>query len=285
MKHIFILNTRAGECNFDLQNKLARVCSLMGLDYQLVGTNSVDTMREYVQRFKNEDAIIYAVGGDGSVNFVLNELVGGKASLGIIPFGSGNDFYRKLNENTKDIVDTNVMKVNERYGINIFSVGIDAEICANAEKMKRLNLPSSMIYNASILYTLFKHKNEGIGINHFYERLMLLAVCNGTYYGGGYAMAKEANIETPDVRIYTVDDMKKYQMPLFFMELLKGCHEDNPHVSVYEADKTIFIEGMRPLVGQLDGEVMEKQFYQIEPHASQIKVVNHRELIRNLKKK
>jgi len=70
----------------------------MNLDFKIIITNDIETMRKNARTYKNEDAIVYAVGGDGTIQLVLNELIGGKAKLGIMPFGTGNDFYRSLNE-------------------------------------------------------------------------------------------------------------------------------------------------------------------------------------------
>ncbi|MGB0840571.1 MAG: diacylglycerol/lipid kinase family protein, partial [Chitinophagales bacterium] len=41
------------------------------------------------------DAVV-AVGGDGTINEIANQLVGTKTKLGIIPTGSGNGLAKKL---------------------------------------------------------------------------------------------------------------------------------------------------------------------------------------------
>ena len=175
MKHIFVVNKNAKNGkNTTIVEKIHNSCKLLGLDFKICITETTNDLKNIVAMYKTENNIIYAVGGDGTINLVLNELVGGNSSLGIIPVGSGNDFYRKLNEYNKELIDVNVMKVNDKYGINIFSLGIDAEICANAEKMKNLKINSNYIYICSILYTFFKYKNKVIGINDYFEK-------NGTF--------------------------------------------------------------------------------------------------------
>ncbi|UKI29091.1 MAG: acylglycerol kinase family protein [Clostridium sp.] len=57
---------------------------------------------EIASRFKKmkKNTIVYSVGGDGTLNEVVNGIAEGKCKLGIIPTGSGNDFYRTLKRST-----------------------------------------------------------------------------------------------------------------------------------------------------------------------------------------
>lgn len=284
MQHIFLINKKSRGVYFDLENKLYKLCKNENMDFKIVITEHINTMKEYARNYKNQNAIVYAIGGDGTLNIVLNELVGGKAKLGILPFGTGNDFYRALSEYTSDTLDVNVMNVNGKFGLNAFSLGIDAEICTNVEKLKKLPLPTNYLYYISALYTLFQYRNQVIGINDFFEKKTLLAICNGSYYGGGHKIAPRASITTPDVFVVSVEAMSKLKMPFFWLDVLNGVHEDNPYVDLFVSDKEIHIETMHLLNGQLDGEILKNNEFKVIPHASSIEVVNNRRLIRELRK-
>lgn len=282
MKHIFLINNKAGKSNYILESKIYQACQDMNLDFKLVLSDNVETLKENARIYKNEDAIVYAVGGDGTIQVILNELMGGKAKLGIIPFGTGNDFYRSLNEYRSEYVNTNVMNVNGRYGLNVFSLGIDAEICANAEKLKKLPIPKDYLYHLSAVYTFFKYRTQVMGINDFFEKKTLLAICNGSYYGGGHNIAPRASIHTPDVFIVSVEDMPKFKMPLFWLDVMRGMHEDNPCVDLFISNNEIHIETMNTINGQLDGEIMIGNEFNIIPAAGTVEIVNNRNLIREL---
>jgi len=254
----------------------------MNLDFKIIITNDIETMRKNARTYKNEDAIVYAVGGDGTIQLVLNELIGGKAKLGIMPFGTGNDFYRSLNEYIEESIDTNIMNVNGIYGLNIFSLGIDADICVNAEKLKKLPLPRKYLYHISVIYTFFKYKNQVMGVNGFFEKKTLLAICNGSYYGGGHLIAPRANITTTEAFIVSAENMSKLEMIRFWIEVMRGAHEDNPAIDLFTSDKEIFIETMNTLKGQLDGELIEGNEFKVIPHAGTINIVNNRKLIKEL---
>ena len=280
MKHIFIINKR--NKSGLLEKRIYNACKYLNLEFKIVNIDNMEEMREQVGRYKYENNIIYACGGDGSINILLNELMGGKAKLGIIPLGTGNDFYRSLYEYKSDIVDVNVMSVNEILGINIFSLGIDSEICSNALKLKGLSVPNKYLYDLSVLYTFFKYKNQVMGINNFFEKRMLLAVCNGSYYGGGYKIGGKANIHNNEVYIVSVGDMPKFIMPSFWLEVIQERYEDNPYVELYFTDKDIHIETMYNLNGQLDGELIPGNEFHIRPHVGNIEVVNNRMLLRRI---
>lgn len=282
MEHIFLINAKGS--NEKIENKIYKICKEWGLDFKIMIAESKQEMQEYVRNHKNDKGIIYAVGGDGTLNVVLNEMIDGKAKLGIIPSGTGNDFYRSLDQYKSEIIDVNVMKVNEQYGINIFSLGIDATICEIKEQLKNYPIPKSSLYYLSTLYAYFKYKNQVMGINNFFQKLTLLAVCNGPYYGKGHKIAPRATIHTPDVFIMSVTDMPKLEMPFFWWEVMRGVHEDNPYVDLYRTEKEIHIETMNSLVGQLDGELLEGNEFRVVPNASNIEIVNNRQLIRELKK-
>lgn len=282
MKHIFLIKSNLDE---KIKQKIYSASKQLLLDFTIEEAESPEKMRELSQRYKNSNVILYAVGGDGTINLILNELIGGKAYLSVLPFGTGNDFFRKLNEYQKWLMDVNVMKVNDLYGLNVFSVGIDAEICANAEKMKKLFRFLPNVYSLSLLYTFFKYKTHAVGINNYFEKMTLLAICNGTYYGGGFSICPRADIKSKEVFIYLVRDMKKIVMPFFLLELLKGQHENNSYLDIFKTDEKIYIESLNPIIGQLDGEILKDSNFIIEPCASTIKVANNMELIRQLKNK
>ena len=87
-----------------------------------------------------------------------------KNMLGVIPGGSGNDFYKMLDGSYKLYQECDIGKVNSEYFINTFSIGIDADICDNLIVMRRKNIPASQIYNASLVYTFLKYKDKPLEI-------------------------------------------------------------------------------------------------------------------------
>ena len=215
MKHIFIVNTTSYPLEtLNLIERIIEICRSLKVNYNIRCVDSREKTIKLASTFKNENAIIYAVGGDGTVNAVLNGIVGGSAFLGIVPNGASNDLFRFLNESGNESTICNVMRVNDLYCLNIFSLGIDAEICENAEKMKKFDIPRGQIYNWSIAYTFFKHKDFPVLVkadekNFYSPSMSMVAICNGKYCENGYPINPNACIENKGSNLIMVEALKK----------------------------------------------------------------------------
>ncbi|MDR3224877.1 MAG: hypothetical protein LBT52_01110 [Clostridiales Family XIII bacterium] len=101
MKHIFLLNPVAGkgQASTDVLPGIISAVKAKGVEYEIHRTVNVGDARRYVNN-RCEDSggapvRFYAVGGDGTMNEVLNGLYGyGNAELAVVPAGTGNDLLR-----------------------------------------------------------------------------------------------------------------------------------------------------------------------------------------------
>lgn len=111
MKYVFIINPASGKTDYD-KIKQNIMKTLENENYEIYETKAPKEATEIASRFKNEeDTIVYSVGGDGTLNEVVNGIAKGKCKLGIIPTGSGNDFYRTLKEAQTENVRLDLGKV------------------------------------------------------------------------------------------------------------------------------------------------------------------------------
>lgn len=275
MKHIFIFHHSSKFNLRELQARLFSICSFLQYDFQIVEVGSIFELKNVAKQYKNEDAIVYAVGGDQEMHYLLNGLIGGTAKLGVLPLGYELDTYLNLEQYASSEVNANVMRVNERYGLNFFSVGLDAEVVKKMDE-------TSGSYLASYLTTFPFYRNQVMGVDDFYEKNCFLSVCNGPFYRG--CEVSHATLHSPCVRVYIGGDMNQLERLFFFFQVLLGKHEFNSQVRVYDTDYHMRIEGMNSLVGHFDGELMEEQIFDIIPCAEKVTLVNNRALIRELKK-
>ena len=81
-----------------------------------------------------------------------------------------------------------------------------------------------------------------------------------------------------------MDHVSKPQMLWFLVELVLGKHENNKYLDIFEVEGELHIETFKPLVAQIDGELIVDTDFRVNPSASTIRVMNERELIRKLKK-
>ena len=91
MKHIFMMHDT--KRHHDLEGMIHDI--MQEYVYEIVYTTSMQDSQKYIQNCL-EPSRFYAVGGDGTINGLLQALVHSEHELVILPFGTGNDFCRTL---------------------------------------------------------------------------------------------------------------------------------------------------------------------------------------------
>ena len=115
MKHVFIVNPLAGGGkSLKILKKIEKVCTEKNIDYTIRLTKAPKDATKIAREYENLQCIIYSVGGDGTMNEVLNGIVGSKNLFGILPAGSGNDFHRLLMAMDEISPTIDIGKINDR---------------------------------------------------------------------------------------------------------------------------------------------------------------------------
>lgn len=284
MKHVFIINPASGKTDYD-KIKENIIKTLENEEYEIYETKAPKEATEIASRFKNEEnTIVYSVGGDGTLNEVVNGIAEGKCKLGIIPTGSGNDFYRTLKEAQTENVRLDLGKVNGRYFINIASVGMDAETCNNANKIKsKIKLHSS--YYLALIHTFLTFKSKSLKLkidkNVYAGDYIIAAICNGKYYGGGFKIAPVASFDDNQFDIYLVSKVGKLKLIKILLALLKSEHEKYNEVRKYTG-KNITITSENNLIVNIDGEITISKNIEIEMIEDALIIYNNNELVQKI---
>ena len=283
MKYIFIINPNAGKGRaLEAARTIKKVCEEEKYDYKIHFTTKPNDATKIAKKYRFSKNIIYSVGGDGTLNEVVNGIIGSKNMLGVLPCGSGNDFYRTLEKIDDEAPLIDIGKVNNKYFINVASIGIDAEIGNNASVMKKLKLPKSQIYNASIVYTFFKYKFKDIDFQIDNkvgkEKFTILTVCNGKMYGGGFFIAPEASLTDGFFDVYLVKKISKTVIPLLIGMLKKGTHGSHKAVSKLKANRIKF-KCDQELVCGYDGETLIDKKFDIKLLEKKLLIYNNKKLV------
>ena len=284
MKYVFIINPASGKTDYD-KIKQNIMKTLENENYEIYETKAPKEATEIASRFKNEEnTIVYSVGGDGTHNEVVNGIAKGKCKLGIIPTGSGNDFYRTLKEAQTENVRLDLGKVNGRYFINIASVGMDAETCNNANKIKsKIKLHSS--YYLALIHTFLTFKSKSLKLkidkNVYAGDYIIAAICNGKYYGGGFKIAPVASFDDNQFDIYLVSKASKFKLIKILLALLKSEHEKYNEVRKYTG-KNITITSENNLIVNIDGEITISKNIEIEMIEDALIIYNNNELVQKI---
>lgn len=282
MKYIFIVNPESAKGNaMKIIGNIEKVCKQEHIEYEVCYTLAQGDATRLAQSYKDDENIIYAVGGDGTLSEVLNGVIGTKNKIGIIPAGSGNDFYRTVKELAKAEIESDVGVVNGKYFLNIACVGIDAEVANNVPLMKKKNVKVKNLYTASILYTFTHFKFKKI---HFKSQekdekgnFTILSICNGRYYGGGYNISPKASLEDNYFDVYYINKLRLPSIINLLLKLKKGKLEQDKRTNHFKTNN-ITVTSEEPIRFNVDGETIENTKFEIKIIPKAIKIYHNAEL-------
>lgn len=282
MKYIFIVNPESAKGNaMKIIGNIEKVCKQEHIEYEVCYTLAQGDATRLAQSYKDEENIIYAVGGDGTLSEVLNGVVGTKNKIGIIPAGSDNDFYRTVKEIGKAEIESDVGVVNGKYFLNIACVGIDAEVANNVPLMKKKNVKVKNLYTASILYTFTHFKFKQI---HFKSQekdekgnFTILSICNGRYYGGGYNISPKASLEDNYFDVYYINKLRLPSIINLLLKLKKGKLEQDKRTNHFKTNN-ITVTSEEPIRFNVDGETIENTKFEIKIIPKAIKIYHNAKL-------
>ena len=177
-------------------------------------------------------------GGDGSINFAINEMISNKLSdklLAYIPMGTANilQVETKIKKETHEIYNLlvsnkykkiNLGKVNDKYFFLMTGLGFDSKIIESIdENIKKKFGKLIFIYKSLLHFLLLKNKKFKISIDNE-EMLVDWILCtNSKYYAGPYSITNDTNIFDKNIVIYIFKDLTRLKILYFiWLVLTKG---------------------------------------------------------------
>lgn len=255
MKHLFIVNPAAGKGQGidKLILKINAVSREQGVDTEVYVTTRVGDAEEYTRTYcskydRNSSIRVYACGGDGTLNEVLNGMAGfPSVEAACVPIGSGNDFIRNMGggdpldiesqvNGTPQLVDLlRFAAIGEddpkiRYCINMFNIGFDSDVAFRVGELKKIPLlTGSMAYIFGTFVSLAK--KESVKLKIIFDngtvsegRILQIDIGNGSYYGGGIKAVPKADINDGLLDVSIVKDVSLIRFLRLFPKYKKGTH-------------------------------------------------------------
>ena len=283
MKYIFIINPIAGRGKYKkILPNIEKICNERKIDYEIKYISKEKDGAQIASEYKNEENVIYVVGGDGTITKTIAGIVGTKNKLGVIPAGSGNDTYRTIKLLPKGETKIDLAKINDTYFINVACTGVDAEVANNIDKLRKTKIPTSQLYNASIIYTFVKFKNKTMklhtNIKDINSKYTILSICNGEYYGGGFNIAPKAELTDGLLDIYYAEKMPKIKMIPLLLKMKKGKHEGKRKIHKFRTNH-IEIDFEEEITFNVDGEKITNNHFTIDILPKVLNVYNDDEFV------
>lgn len=235
MKHLFIINSLAGEERKKKKNfkRLLDAIDRLEGDVEVEYTQPPEWGAEQIARAWAEKGVpvrLYACGGDGTLNEVVNGAAGfDNVAVTNVPLGTGNDFikifgpeYRELFLDLPALMEGpqtpfDLMDCNGRLGIDVVCAGVDARVAAGVDRYKNLPLVGGMgAYALALVENVIKGISQPMRVQmgelDREEETSIVCICNGRHYGGGFMPVGDA---MPDDGILDMLRVKKVGLVTF----------------------------------------------------------------------
>lgn len=285
MKHLFIINPAAGKhgSTDTLTAQIREIFGGCGLDYEIAFTSGAGTGETLARAAAQSGAPvrIYACGGDGTLNEVVNGAAGyDNAAVTNVPKGTGNDFLKIFGKNYRarfsDLAALadgpqaalDLMDCNGKLGLGVICAGVDARVAADVHKYKALPLVSGVgAYILSLVVNVFKGLTRPTQIQVDGETLdgpsTIICICNGRYYGGGFMPVGEAQPDDGILDMLVVPKVSRFTFFRLVSKYAKGLYRQFPQVIRDFHCREISFTSPEELVAVVDGEVMRSRSFTV----------------------
>ncbi len=275
MKHLFVVNPVAGGKKGNIEQvkeKLQRFIAGRE-DSELYETASpmdaaIKVKREAV---RGTPLRVYACGGDGTLSECAHGAAGFQnCAVTHYPCGTGNDFIRTFGEEnfplftdlealtTGEVRPIDIIDVNGRKCINIFSVGVDARVAADVHKVRRV-IDGKGAYVLSLIMNVIKGVVNPMTVTVadqvFEGRQVLVCACNGQYYGGGFHPTGKAQPDDGVMDILVVKGVSRLKFARYVKAYANGEYEKYPDIITALEGLRMKVESDKEFAINVDGEI------------------------------
>jgi diacylglycerol kinase (ATP) len=221
--------------------------------------------------------LLFALGGDGTFQALVNATYGSDVVLGVLPAGGGNDFAAALQLPGDPVAAAKAILLGHPIQVDLArartadgrvrlyvgggGLGIDAEAARYANETFR-RMPGRWRYIASALWAFCGHRAIEVTVEFPGSDLppmevdsLLAAALNTPTYGSGIRLAPEARLDDGWLDAVVVEDLSAFQVLKLLPRLLKSGELRTGHVRRVRVQAVRFTTD-RPCMFHGDGEIL-----------------------------
>ncbi len=251
-----------------LADAIARILTKRAISYSIFTT--------YWPQVWDQFSEAWIVGGDGTLNYFINENPEFSLPIAIFKGGTGNDFHWALYGNlslenqVENVLKGSIIKVdagvcNGRLFINGIGIGFDGIIVQDLLGKKKRRGKSS--YLLAILKNIITYR-EGrfhfqIDKKRFSRECFMVSIANGNCYGGGFHIAPQAVLTDGLLDVVITGKIPPLKRLFYLPVIEKGNHLQLPFIQ-YNTCNKIKITTDHFLPAHADGEYFSANSFVIE---------------------
>ncbi len=213
--------------------------------------------------------VVVAVGGDGTINEIIQELAGSETALAVLPSGTVNVWAREVGIPLDSYGAREVLlhgqtryvdlgKVNDRYFLLMTGIGLDGEVTHIIEKKpaKRLGVIGYWLVGAwlGLGYRGF-HITMHMDGRRIKTHALQVIIGNTQLYGGAIKYTWQAQCDDGQLDICIVRPQSMLRRPLMLLDFLFHREQRRQWVR-YEKCTRVNIRTRHPVATQIDGDPM-----------------------------
>jgi diacylglycerol kinase (ATP) len=235
-KLLFLINPISGTSKKEVLIKLIeKETTANGFYFEIDYTNAkanYDYIIDKIEAGKFTDIII--VGGDGTVNSVINSLRFCKVNFGIIAVGSGNGLARAAHipmkakaalalifEGKASYIDA--FMVNNHFACMLSGLGFDAQVAHDFSLKTGRGLIN---YTQQSIANYFKAQpyQFEVAIDNFtfFTDAFFISIANSNQFGNNITIAPKAKLNDGLLDIVIVQKMSKAKLPFALLQQIRG---------------------------------------------------------------
>ena len=233
---------------------------------------------------------ISAIPGRHMKCHIFAALIGGRIVhsphiLSFIPHGTGNDFFRTCMESMENgIHEVDLIRVNDRYCINVACFGIDADIANDDTFIHSRWIPRTMRFNAGVIGHFLRYKrgrrlrvesNGEVREGNF----ATVIAANCRYYGSGYHVSPHSTLDDGKMDVLEAGALPKLRMARLILKMKNARHLGSPDLKTYETDRLV-ITSDTPFKANIDGEPILSDRFELEMVPRAIRLDFNKEIIK-----
>ena len=292
-KLIFIVNPISGYGkNTRIEKLIDKHLDKRRYEYELLKTGFQGHATELARQALDENIdTIIAVGGDGTINEIVNVLAGTPVKLGIIPLGSGNGLGRHvgISLNPKNAINVinkgkcisiDTCLINGVTFVNIAGVGFDAHI---SEVFNQSAQRGYLTYLKCIIRHFSNYQPERYQFSwqggSTGENYLTIAFANSQQYGNNAYVAPGASIKDGYMDVVLVRPFPNYYWPvLIFKTLIKKLHTSR-YITTYRT-RYFQLRSANPVPMHTDGDFHGKyNNFEVEVRPGSLNLIVGKEFI------
>lgn len=247
------------------------------IPFEIIATNAQGNYNFLKERIIAEHFTdVVMVGGDGTVNQLVNSLYDMPVQFGIIPVGSGNGLARAANIPMKPAAalaliftgtaqPTDAFLINGQFSCMLSGIGFDAKVAHEFSTKASRGL---LTYTTQSLIHFFKAQPYQFEIIiddfSFYTDAFFISIANSNQFGNNVTIAPHASLNDGLLDIVIVQKMNKAKLPFAVLRQIRGNNKLQQLVDdvtqkniLYFQTPSLKINNLKHAPFHIDGEPKE----------------------------